>query len=302
MSKKRISENQLSLFDQLDHTDSRPLPLLAAEKWGFPLSHIITPKDTYIYRMLDWLAGMVDIKYAKQAIKDFRRPGGFLSQCVDGVHSLDEPDKRNRIQKVEYVTDEVLYRATQDMVENPRGKKRDMTRIDAIKDYLAKSGAKIDTYRIDPELQERDAIAGYIRQGKSEKWIADRLTGIQNRKHFTDTLMRLVENPDYREATESVYMGVLHADTQKLRHILHIAPKQNVRDNMSQLALSYVSIAEQVCAIKLEGVKETDPVPYDLAIDIIQIISHRIGVQANDIATSLGINLITGQKLIEAKS
>ena len=42
--------------------DSRPLPLIVAEKWSFPLTYVIE-NEIYWYSITDWVAGLTDTRY-----------------------------------------------------------------------------------------------------------------------------------------------------------------------------------------------------------------------------------------------
>ena len=105
-------------------------------------------------------------------------------------------------------------------------------------------------------------------------------------------------NANYAQLTNAVYEGVLGGDAQTLRQRLGIKRQENLRDALSEVALAYVGIAELVCSHKLAGIGEFEPVPADIALDIIKTISHQIGVQAADMAYMLGIDIVTGQPLL----
>lgn len=84
---------QLTLFDN-GCDPSQPLPLLVACLFDFDLP-TETIKGQIVYRLHSWFSGMVNKKYANQAIRDLRRNGWF-DQCVYAVHTLQEADSRNR--------------------------------------------------------------------------------------------------------------------------------------------------------------------------------------------------------------
>lgn len=97
---------------------------------------------------------------------------------MDGVHALEEPDHRNRNRTEAYATDRVLYRMVQDIVETTRNGKRDMRRINAIKDYLADAGVYADRARReatqrkqikDPRQYRRLMASGYTSQ-EADAW------------------------------------------------------------------------------------------------------------------------------------
>lgn len=91
-----------------------PLPLQVANKWNFTLK-TLTEGNVLYYRFKDWLIGLVDEKYAKQRIRECRRPDGFFNDYVDSIHTVKESAIRHEDVDVEYVTEQVLYRATIDI-------------------------------------------------------------------------------------------------------------------------------------------------------------------------------------------
>jgi len=141
------STTQLMPFAD-DSDDSTPLPLVVAHKWGFPLA-TITTNDIRFYCLRDWLVGLVDADYAKRIIRQYRLPKGLFERYANSISTSLESDSMNRTQTVEYVTDELLYRITQDIrVTKAR---RESTAIAAIKDYLAKAGVFVDLVRREPD-------------------------------------------------------------------------------------------------------------------------------------------------------
>jgi hypothetical protein len=264
---------QQSLFSLDDYSDKRPLPMIVAGKWGFPMSNTTTADGAPIFRLSDWLGGLVDAKYAKQAIRNYRRAGGLFEQYVYGIHTLREKDTRNRWRDAEYVTDEVLYRITQDLV----GAQDDETgaaRIESVKRYLAKAGAFADKARRDP------------------KWAAARLEGVIARSAFTEALAQTVidmTQQGYGTATNDVYRGVFHRDTAQLKATLNT---DKVREKMSQPALHYLGIAEWACA---QHIGEAESITFSEARTVIQSVAGMVGVQVGELERHFNIDIVTGK-------
>src|SRR5215510_3439060 len=128
-----------------------PLPLHVAQEWKFPLAYVDQDGNPshYLYRVRDWLTGLVDTSYAQQAIRDMRREGGLFSQSVDSIHTLTEKDSRGRNQSIEYAPDHFLYRVVQDI--RLTSKRKESTMLDAIKNYLASAGVLVDEVRRDAD-------------------------------------------------------------------------------------------------------------------------------------------------------
>lgn len=67
---------------------------------------------------------------------------------------------------------------------------------------------------------------------------------------------------------------------------------------MFPLGLSYIDICEQACHVKLSHLRPDDIVPPGLVREIIVMISKQVGKQADEMALTIGIDLVTGQPLL----
>jgi hypothetical protein len=263
---------QIALWQDEDFSDKRPYPLIVANKWKFRLDHI--GGDPMHFSVRGWLAGLLDEKYADQVVKDWRRGKGLIGELVDGVHSLDEPSRNGRNRREAYATDEALYRMVQDIVENTRTQKRDMTRVNEIKRFLAKAGVYADKTRRDP------------------KWAAARLEGVIARSAFTEALAQTVidmTQQGYGTATNDVYRGVFHRDTAQLKAALNT---DKPREKMSQPALHYLGIAEWACA---QHIGEAESISFSEARTIIQDVAGLVGVQVGELERHFNIDIVTGK-------
>lgn len=166
------------IVQQLPLFDDRPLPLLVAEKWTFELDSKVYVTIRY-YNIRQWLHGLFkDKKYANQAIRNFRRNGALFDEYVREIHTFPERDSRNRVQAVEYGTDKLLYMIVQNVYEGTARGKRDMSLVNAIKEYLAEAGAFADLTRRDPQ-QAQIAIQDYERQKERSKLINEGYTSAE---------------------------------------------------------------------------------------------------------------------------
>lgn len=188
-----------------------------------------------------------------------------------------------------------------------------------IKDWLASVGAERIQETNDPEgFEERlflenqhdtdearqkrreRRIINYKSLGRDDAWIATREFGIITRREFTAMIKELLGNrANYAQLTNDVYRGVHHRDTVQLRSDLGIQSNQNPRDYMHRIGLHYVGIAEEACRIKLHPLSEDEAVPPELVREIIMTVSKQIGIQADDLALALGIDLVTGKPLLQ---
>lgn len=112
--------------------------------------------------------------------------------------------------------------------------------------------------------------------------------------------MLVDSNPDVNIglATNNVYQGVFGMVASELRDVLKLKARANPRDHMSRVALIYVELAEAITEIELAEFKDTDVVPLSRIYRIVSLMANKAGVQAGDMARDLGIDLLTGQKLL----
>lgn len=289
------STQQLSLFDPTDYIDNRPAPEIIAARHGFALAfHEDADElpDRRWYAVQDWIKGIAQTDnpraFWSEMKKRLKKGGIELStSCLQFPYRA----ANGKTYKIDHAQADTLYQIVQRMDANTPLR-------DSILRYLAKAGVRMDQYRRDPSLAVADARRAYLLRGKKESWIDNRFTGKDNRHQFTDKIRDYMLNANYAQLTNAVYEGVLGGDAQTLRQRLGIKRQENLRDALSEVALAYVGIAELVCSHKLAGIGEFEPVPADIALDIIKTISHQIGVQAADMAYMLGIDIVTGQPLL----
>ncbi len=286
-----------------------PLPIEVAQRWNFPLLTIEHKRQT-LFRLHDWLTGLVDEKYAGQKIRDYRRPGELFDQHVGSTHTLIEYDSKHREQNFEYVTDRLLYLAVMDI--RLTKKRKESTPVSAIKHYLAVSGAFVDLIRrkpetvvtsglIDPETAFEAGVNEYRKLGKPDSWIAIRLEGKIKREMFISALNAAVteylNESHYRIATDDIYLGLWKRTAAQLKSELGLSKRTSLRDNQPNLALAYQGIAEEISAQKL-GDKRM--LSWYQARIIVQKVAEFIGAQAQQTSRFLKTDLATGKPLLAA--
>ena len=276
------SITQPSLFG---NSDTRPLPLIIADKWGFPLQHHIV-NDEYLYAVQDWFRGLMQKEDVRKNISKANQMSTESRQVKLPYIAND-----NKTYQMDFCTAETLYVYAQRMDAKTGIRK-------AVTDYLAKAGVKLDEYRLDPSQAIEDSLSTYETQGKSKLWIESRALGVITRKQFMDALKNAVLHADgktYAQATESVYKGLWESTTAQLRGTLDLEPKQNPRDHFGEYALIYTRLAEMLAT---ERLGKADVVPVDVAMSIVYEASALIRKQAQATANALGIDLITGTPLL----
>lgn len=290
---------QLSLWAELDSSKTEPLPLQIAAQYGFPLQHHTQDDDTIVYAVQDWIAGVAqtdDMQQAKNIWQMVQRRVKSTSVVMTLVR-LPYRASNGKSYKMDFATDETLYLITQRMDTNT-GIRNDVL------SFLAKAGAFVDELRQDPEAAELKIAAHRQQQNAHHDaaWQAAREMGIVTRKSFMAMLLTVNPEINAGQATNDVYRGVFGMDAKGLRERLDIGAKQNPRDHMSRLGVMYVMVAEEACRIQLAGYGDDDVLPLPVIHRTIQTIAKATGVQAHDMALTLGIDLATGLPLLKASA
>lgn len=274
----------------------QPLPLQIAIKYNFPLDHKTSASDVMLYRVHDWISGIAKTDQPRRFATEIESRGRKAGvELFAGCEKFEWTSPNGRKYKMDYASDVMLYRVTQYMG-------RDTGIRNEVLEYLAKAGALVDLLRQDPESAEQ-AITHHrqtnaLASGKTETWITARELGIQARNHCTAAIRKA--NPDINigETTNTTYKNVLGQDAAGLRQTLQLGPRQNPRDNMSLIALGYLQVTESSIAMQLEGLSDNDIVPPQTVRNIVAIVSKATGKQAQETAALIGVDLVTGHKLL----
>lgn len=273
--------SQLSLFDDETYrsaNDRRPYPMRTATQYQFPLSYI--EGDVILYSVRQWLIGVaLDERYAKRVIQDWRGGRGLL-KSYDAIVSIIEPDTYGRNRSEPYADEYTLYRIVQDISETTRKNKRDMTRINRVKHYLAKMGVFGSEVVANPERA------------------AARIQGAVSRNAFTENLVRVVidlTGGGIAIATNDVYNGLFHRTAAQLREQLNT---KKPRDKMSTPSLHILGLCEWLCA---QNLGEAQSLDLEQARTIIQATAGTFGLQVDDIERRLGIDIVTGKPLLSSE-
>jgi DNA-damage-inducible protein D len=118
-------------------------------------------------------------------------------------------------------------------------------KAEPIKMWLAKVGNERINEIGDPEQSLNRARQNWQKQGRSEKWIAQRMMGQETRNKLTDYW----KDADVKEGNEfAVLTNIIHqewtglnvSDHKKLKNL----KSQNLRDHMSEAELIFTALAE----------------------------------------------------------
>lgn len=275
--------------------DPRPLPVIVADKWGFPLQYYDTDNGV-LYAIQDWIAAIATVN----TVKASKLWSGMQKETSVSIVTLDYLASDGKNYKRPFITDEGLYQIAAYMKASP---KRPI--LKQIKDYLAAAGVEMDSNRRNPESAEAKYAAQrerkYLREGREQEWIADREFGVISRKQLMAIIQHLLGKDTkevYRHVTDDTYVGLFGMTAVQLREYMGIPAGSNVRDFMSRLGLIFVAQAEEICRLQLETYKDDDIVTPQDVRNVIKSLSRLVGEQVQKTQEQLGRDVLTNKKLL----
>jgi hypothetical protein len=273
--------------------DSRPLPELIADRYGFPLAYHDVEGVRY-YAVQDWILGVAQTseprKFWDSLKRRMKKTGAELSSPCRQLPYLATDGKRY---KMDHAKAETLYQITQRMDVNTGLRNQ-------ILEFLAKSGVVIDEIRIDPEQAMDTVIAMYKRMGRSDEWIARRIQSKIARNRFTGAFrvsQRVEPTPKhYAMITDEMRLGLWKRRTSDLRQQMGLKKDDNLRDYQSLLAMQYEMLTETISAKELEMNQD---LTYEEAAKIVYDNGEDVGRHAAQTGQRLGIDIATDQPLLK---
>lgn len=289
---------QIQMFsDTEDNQPVQPLPLQIASDYQFPLQYHQTPDDVILYSIQDWIAGIAQSDDPQRAKNIYQQIKKRSTSFVRKLVKLPYISSNGKTYQMDFADDVTLYGITQAMGTNTGVR-------NSVLEFLAKAGAFVDELRQDPESAQQKIAshrqAQALKSGRDASWIATREMGVMTRNQFTAALVKANPQINIGEATNTVYKNVLGQDASGLRKALRIGQKQNPRDSMSELALAYLNTAEAAIRAQLSGFNADDTLPLHIMRNIIAIVAQATGTQAEQMARLIGIDLVSGQKILNA--
>jgi len=285
-SKPQTESRQLSLFES--PIDNTPLPERIALHYGFPLQ-----KQGELYAVQDWIVGVAQTKDASHFWKQIKKRYPELGTACSLLPYIAKNGKKY---KMDFADAETLYIITANMGKNTGIRQQIVT-------YMAKAGVKIDEYIRDPSQMLADAKNRFDNDLLHEQM---RDGGIRSRKEFVGALRDYVETEvfgrDVAIATNTIYKGLFSRNARQLREDLGLSDNESIRDHITTIAIHYLGLVESISAERLKNYKDNDLIPFDVAIELIEAVVNPIGLSAERVAAYLGIDLVTGRKMITNES
>lgn len=131
-----MSNPDYTQLDLFSNTDPRPLPLIIADKWVFPLQHYEPSAQIgYRFSVQDWLRGLTQSSNTSRLWADLKNANEVYGSIVHLPYST-----RGGTFQMDFVSDQDLYRIAQDLRQLK--KRTALAKAnEEIMEYLAKAGA-----------------------------------------------------------------------------------------------------------------------------------------------------------------
>jgi hypothetical protein len=158
------------------------------------------------------------------------------SELVTNCNQLKMMSSDGKFYKTDVADTETIFRLIQS-IPSPKA--------EPIKMWLAKVGNDRINELADPEQSLNRARQNWQKLGRSEKWIAQRMTGQETRNKLTDYW----KNADVKEGDEfAILTNIIHQEWTGLNTSQHKKLKnlksQNLRDHMNEAELIFTALAE----------------------------------------------------------
>jgi DNA-damage-inducible protein D len=172
-------------------------------------------------------------KYWNQLKRRLEKEG---SQSVTACHRLKLPAADGKSYLTDVATAPTLLRLVQS-VPSPKA--------EPIKLWLAKVGYERMQELADPALSLNRARQTWQKHGRSDKWIAQRMTGQETRNKLTDFWREhdIQEGQEFAILTNIIHQEWTGVSVKEHKHIKGLK-SHNLRDHMSEAELIFTALAE----------------------------------------------------------
>lgn len=192
----------------------------------------------------EWYFSIVDVVTVLTESSDGRKYWNKLKQrlieegneTVTNCHQLKLKATDGKMRKTDVASMEQLFRIIQS-IPSPKA--------EPFKMWLAQVGKERIDETIDPELSIDRAVENYKKKGYSDKWIAQRLRGIEMRKELTDEWQRagVKAGREFALLTDMLTHAWSGMSTRQYKEFKDLK-KENLRDNMTNTELALNMLAE----------------------------------------------------------
>ena len=248
-----------------------------------------------------WYFSVIDVVAALTEQKDFKKAQSYWTTLKnrlknEGNQSVTKCDKLKLLSSdgKYYKTDVANVETILRLVQSVPSKK-----AEPIKLWLARVGYERMQEMSDPEKALNRSREYWQKQGRSEKWIQQRMTGQETRNKLTDYWS---ENGVKKGDESAILTNIIHNEWSDLSVKSHKNLKglktQNLRDHMSEEELIFAALAE----LSTRRIAETDKT---VGLSENKIPARKGGKIAKDARLALedktGRSVVTGENFLPKK-
>ncbi len=240
-------------------------------------------QEKYFISVVD-LVGVVSESKDKQAywrkLKQRLKEEG--NETVTNCHTLKLKAQDGKYRMTDVVDIEGMFR----IIESVPSKN-----AEPIKQWLAKLGSERIDETFDPSLAAQRAIDLYRAKGYDEKWIAQRIKGIQDRKQLTDVWKDggITESKEYAILTKEIYKEWSGMTAKQYKSFKGLR-KESLRDNMTYVEVALADLGEIATR---EIAKKKNPKGLNENIDVARRGGKIAGNARKDLEQELGESVVT---------
>ena len=168
-----------------------------------------------------------------------------------------------------------------------------------IKQWLARLGSERIDEIFDPSIATQRSIDLYRAKGFAEKWISERIKGIQNRKELTDIWKDggINESKEYAILTNEIYKEWSGMKANEYKEFKGLR-KESLRDNMTRIEELLTDLGEEATK---ELAKEHKPKGLEANKKIAKLGGHAAKSARDDLEKNLGKSVITSENNLNYK-
>ena len=168
-----------------------------------------------------------------------------------------------------------------------------------IKQWLAKLGSERIDETFDPSIAVRRAIDLYRNKGYDEKWITERIKGIQNRKELTEVWKDngIESNLEYAILTNEINKEWSGMTAKQYKNYKGLR-KESLRDNMTRMEELLTDLGEEATK---ELAKQHKPKGLEANKKIAKLGRNAAKSARDDLEKNLGKSIITSENNLNYK-
>jgi len=168
-----------------------------------------------------------------------------------------------------------------------------------IKQWLAKLGSERIDEIFDPSIAAQRSIDLYRVKGYDEKWITERIKGIQNRKELTDIWKDngIESNLEYAILTNEIYKEWSGMTAKQYKNYKGLR-KESLRDNMTRIEELLTDLGEEATK---ELTKKHKPKGLEENKKMAKLGGHAAKSARDDLERNLGESVVTSENNLSYK-